>query len=121
MQSKASTVDEYLLEVPAERSAAMKKLRKLFLQELYGYEEKMVYGGPCYARNNVVEAGFANQKHFIGFYILKQDVFKKFIGEFKNVTYGKGVIRFTKPDEIDFEVVRKMLAATYTSSNTVCG
>jgi hypothetical protein len=32
------------------------------------------YGGPCYSRNGVVEAGFASQKRFIGLYILRLDV-----------------------------------------------
>ncbi len=34
---------------------------------------------------------------------------------------GKGFIRFTKSDKIDFEVVKKMLLGTYTSTNTICG
>jgi uncharacterized protein YdhG (YjbR/CyaY superfamily) len=106
MQSKAITVDDYFLEIPAERLAAMKKLRKLFLQELKGYEEKMAYGGPCYANNNIIEAGFSSQKHFIGLNILKQEVFKKFVKEFKGVTYGKGVVRFANPRSIEYENVK---------------
>ncbi len=121
MQSKATTVDNYMLEVPTERLAAMKKLRKLFLKELKGYDEKMVYGGPCYLKNGIVECGFANQKHFIGVYFLKQKIFNQFIGELKDVSYGKGVIRFTKPDKIDFNVIQKMLKGTYETPDIICG
>ena len=121
MQSKAATVDDYLKELPSDRSEAMSKLRKLFLRELKGYEERMEYGGPCYAKNNVIEAGFASQKHFIGVYFLKQTVFKKYVDEFKNVTYGKGVIRFTKPDKIDFKVIQKMLKANFDTTDVICG
>ncbi|MFI5150990.1 MAG: iron chaperone [Bacteroidia bacterium] len=121
MQSKASTVDEYLLAVPADRIAAMKQLRKLFLRELKGFAEKMVYGGPAYERNGVVEAGFVSQKHFIGVYILKQHVFKKFIHELEGVTYGKGVIRFTNLDKINYQVIQKMLRATCESTDIICG
>ena len=39
MQSKATRVDEYLLEVPSERLQAIKKLRELCLKELKGYDE----------------------------------------------------------------------------------
>lgn len=120
MQSKATTVDEYFLEIPAERLTAMKKLRKLFLKELKDYEEKMAYGGPCYAKNNIIEAGFASQKHYIGVYVLKQGVFKQFVDEFKGVTSGKGVIRFNKPDNIDFKTVQKLLKASYESSEIIC-
>ena len=34
MQSKATTVDDYLKEVPAERLKALTQIRKLFLKEL---------------------------------------------------------------------------------------
>lgn len=81
----------------------------------------MVYGGPCYAKNNIIEAGFSNQKHFIGVYILKQSIFKEYIGELKNAKYGKGVIKFTKTGDIDFAVVQKMLNATFDSPDIVCG
>jgi uncharacterized protein YdhG (YjbR/CyaY superfamily) len=121
MQSKAATVDDYFLEIPVERLVAMKKLRKLFLQELRGYEEKMAYGGPCYAKNNVIEAGFSSQKHFIGVYILKQTAFRQFIHELKGVSFGKGVIRFTKPGDINFKVVQKMLKASFDSPEIICG
>ncbi len=83
MQSKATTVDKYLEEVPIERLEAIKKLRELCLLELKGYEEKMAYGGPCYWKNEIVEVGFASQKHFIGLYILKTDVMQEFRDELK--------------------------------------
>ena len=51
MQSTAKTVMAFLDEVPAERNAALVKLRDLCRQLLKGYEESMQYGGPCYSRN----------------------------------------------------------------------
>ena len=74
MQSTAQTVAAYLEEVPAERKAALAKLRHLCCTLLKGFEESMMYGGPCYSRNGEVEVGFASQKHFIGLYILRLDV-----------------------------------------------
>jgi uncharacterized protein YdhG (YjbR/CyaY superfamily) len=120
MQSKAATVDEYLKEVPPERLKALIQIRKLCLKELKGYTETMRYGGPCYEKNNIAEAGFASQKNFIGLYILKQDVMGKYKGELKGVSVGKGCIRFTKPEKIDFSVVQKMLAGTFRSKNIIC-
>ena len=120
MQSKAATVDDYLKEVPPERLKALTQMRKLFLQELKGYKETMRYGGPCYEKNNVIEAGFASQKHFIGLYILKMDVMEQYRGELKGISAGKGCIRYTKTEKIDFSVVQKMLAGTFRSKNTIC-
>lgn len=122
MQSKATTVDLYLKEVPADRLAALTKLRELCLMELKGYEETMAYGGPCYEKNKIAEAGFASQKHFIGLYILKLDVMNKYRDQVsgKGISIGKGCIRFSKPGKINFDVVRKMLKETYTSTNSIC-
>jgi len=81
----------------------------------------MAYGGPCYAKDNNIEAGFASQKNFIGVYILKQSAFKMFVNELKNATHGKGVVRFTNPDKIDFDVIQKMLKTTYDTPDIICG
>ena len=49
MQSKATTVDQYLTEVPADRQAAMNKLRKVMLKNLpKGFKEGMGYGNMGY-------------------------------------------------------------------------
>ena len=122
MQSSAKSLPAYLKEVPAERKAALKKLRDLCRLTLTGFEESMVYGGPCYSRNGVVEVGFASQKHFIGLYILRTDVMKthKDLLKVKGVSLGKGCIRYSKPERIDFNVVESMLRATKESAGVVC-
>lgn len=120
MQSKAASVDMYLKEVPADRLAVLIKIRELCLEELKGYAETMRYGLPCYEKNNIAEVSFASQKNFIALYILKQDVLEQYKNELKGVSIGKGCIRFTRPGKIDIAVVRKMLAGTYLSKNTIC-
>jgi len=122
MQSFAKTVPAYLKEIPAERRTALKQLRDLCRLTLTGFEESMEYGGPCYSRNGVVEVGFASQKHFIGLYILRTDVMKthKDLLKVKGVSLGKGCIRYSKPERIDFNVVESMLRATEESEGVVC-
>jgi uncharacterized protein YdhG (YjbR/CyaY superfamily) len=123
MQSKAKDVDSYLKEVPEDRLPALNKIRQLCLEELKGYDEAMKYGGPCYEKNKIIEVGFASQKHFIGLYILKRDVMEKYkdLLKAKGISTGKGCIRYSKPDKINFEVVRKLLRGTFTSAHTTCG
>ena len=115
MQSKDKTV-------PAYRKAALKKLRDLCRAELTDFEESMEYGGPCYSCNGEVEVGFASQKDFIGLYILRTDVMKahKDLLKVKGVSFGKGAIRYSKPERIDFGVVESMLRATPASTGPVC-
>ena len=122
MQSQAKTVTAYLQDVPAERRAALKKLRALCRATLTGVEESMEYGGPCYKRDGVIEVGFASQKNFIGLYILRTDVMNahKELLKGKGVSVGKGAIRFSQPEKIDFQVVESMLRATLESSGEVC-
>ena len=122
MQSTAKDVTTYLDEVPAERKAALEELRRQCLSALKGFEESMQYGGPCYSRNGVVEVGFASQKHFIGLYILRTDVMKKYkdLLKIKGVSLGKGCIRYSKPEKIDLNVVEKLLKATVESTGVVC-
>jgi len=122
MQSKAKNVDAYLVGVPAERKAVLEEIRRQCLAVLEGFEESMQYGMPCYSRNGVVEVGFASQKHFIGLYILRTDVMNAYrdMLNIKEVSLGKGCIRYSKPEKIDFKIVKSMLKATVRSKGEVC-
>lgn len=122
MQSKAPTVDEYLLEVPEERKAVLTKLRDLCRKYLEGFEESMEYGMPNYKRNGMAEVGFASQKHFIALYILRTDVMKSHADQLKGtgISHGKGCIRYSKPERVDFKVVESLLKATTKSKGQVC-
>ena len=122
MQSKAKDVTTYIEEAPAERQEALTRLRDLCRAILMGFEETMDYGGPSYNRNGVVEVGFASQKHFIGLYILRTDVMNAHRNQLKGkgVSIGKGAIRYTKPERIDFGVVESMLRGTLASTGQVC-
>jgi len=122
MQSKAPTVDEYLLEAPEERKAVLTKLRDLCRKYLEGFEESMEYGMPNYKRNSIAEVGFASQKHFIALYILRTDVMKSHADQLKGtgISHGKGCIRYSKPERVDFKVVESLLKATVKSRGQVC-
>jgi uncharacterized protein YdhG (YjbR/CyaY superfamily) len=123
MQSTAQNVIVYLDEVSAERKEALAKLRDLCCTSLKGFEESMMYGGPCYSRNGEVEVGFASQKNFIGLYILRLDVLNahRDLLKGKGVSLGKGCIRYSKPEKIDFKVVAMMLKATQKFTGVICG
>jgi hypothetical protein len=38
----------------------------------------------------------------------------------KGVSLGKGCIRYSKPDKINFDVVKKLLVGTSQSTNKIC-
>jgi uncharacterized protein YdhG (YjbR/CyaY superfamily) len=122
MQSSAKTVTAYIKEAPVSRQAALKRLRELCREVLVGFKESMAYGGPTYSRNGVAEVGFASQKNFIGLYILRTDVMRshRYLLNVPGITFGKGAIRYSKPEKIDFAVVEKLLRATVASQGEVC-
>ena len=118
MQSTAATVDEYLETVPAERFSALLMLRQLCLESLRGYEEGMAHGGPVYSKEGTIEVGFTSQKHYISLYVLKKEVVDKYRDHLKDA--GKGCIRYRRPDQIDFEIVKRLLEGTANSDSAIC-
>jgi uncharacterized protein YdhG (YjbR/CyaY superfamily) len=122
MQSNAKDVTTYVEEAPAERQEVLRRLRDLCQTILTDFEETMDYGGPSYKRNGEVEVGFASQKHFIGLYILRTDVMADHRDQLrkKGISVGKGAIRYSKSEYIDFDVVENMLQSTMKSTGPVC-
>ena len=112
MQSTATTVDEYMQTVPPQRLAALTTLRQLCRDILTGYDESMQYGMPAYSRNGVGGVGFASQKNYISLYI-EPAVVDQYRDQLKNA--GKCCIRYSRPEQIDFAVVTKLLEGTIAS------
>jgi uncharacterized protein YdhG (YjbR/CyaY superfamily) len=120
MISKAKNVSDYLKEVPKKRREVLTKLRKLCKEILVDYEESMAYGGPTYKKDKGIEIGYASQKGYIGFYCLVHQVMIDNKELLKGLNHGKGVIRFSNPDKINFEVIKKILADTVKSDEKPC-
>ncbi len=122
MQSKAKDVTAYIEEAPAKRQESLNRLRDLCHEILLDFEETMDYGGPTYKRNGEAEVGFASQKHLIGLYILRTDVMADHRDQLrkKGISVGKGAVRYSKPEHIDFDVVKSMLRGTLKSTGPVC-
>lgn len=122
VQSKAADVDGYLAEVPVERREALTRLRELCRAELPGFTEKMAHGIPAYERaDGEGEIAFASQKRYVSFYLLRTDVRTAFAERLAGHGMGKGCLRFHKPEQIDFDLVRDLLRATAAEPGTVCG
>lgn len=120
MQSKAPNVAAYLEQLPAERRGAIKKLRQLCRESLKGYQEGMEYGMPGYKRDGVVEISFASQVQYISLYVLKKEVVDRHRESLPGCKIGKGCIRFSNPEKIDFEAVRKLLQDNARSKSKPC-
>lgn len=134
MQSKATTVDQYIAEAPQERQEALQKLRatiKAYLPK--GFEEAMGYGMAGYAvPHSIYPAGyhctphlplpfmgFASQKNSINFYHMgiyaDETLYNWFLAEYakfskKKLDIGKSCMRFKKPEDIPFDLIGELVS-----------
>ncbi len=121
MKCDATTVEEYLADVPEERRPALEILRALCLDELAGYEEGMQYGMPSYSRDgSTIEVAFASQRNYISLYVLRESVIKANAHLLDGLSVGKGCIRFKRPDQIDPTVVRPLLSDSAADKGAIC-
>ena len=120
MQRKVANVSAYIGASPFAHQPALTQLRSLCNETLTGYREEIDYGMPVYKRNGVMEVAFASQKHYISLYILKKDVLDDHRAALNNCSVGKGCIRFKKPEQIDFEVVKSLLRGILKSDSKPC-
>ncbi|HQV51066.1 MAG: DUF1801 domain-containing protein [Flavobacteriales bacterium] len=133
MQSKATTPDAYMDELPEERKAAVKKLRSTIMKNLpKGFAEVMSYGMIGYVvPHSKYPSGYhcdpklplpfmniASQKNFIALYHMGIYADKKLLNWFmteypKYVTgkpdMGKSCIRFKKPEHIPYELIGELV------------
>jgi uncharacterized protein YdhG (YjbR/CyaY superfamily) len=118
--TQATDVAAYMDQIPSERQAVLKKVRALCRKTLKGYEECMEYGLPCYKRDGKAEVGFASQKNYIALYVMKKEVVDEHRATLAGASVGKGCIRFSRPEKIDFDVVASLLKAMVASKSEPC-
>ncbi len=134
MQSKASTVEEYLATLPADRQEVMSRLRKEILKNLpKGFSECMNYGMIGYVvPHSLYPAGYhcdpklplpflglASQKNAISLYHMGMyadpALMQWFTAEHakaspKKLDMGKSCIRYKKPEDIPFSLIGKLVS-----------
>jgi uncharacterized protein YdhG (YjbR/CyaY superfamily) len=103
MRSSATTVTEFLAELPAERKAAMTKLRAVVRKAAPDAAETMQYGMPTYELDGMLCA-FASQKNYMAFYGDSEivDAHRAALGK---LDCGKGCIRFRKLEDLPLETI----------------
>jgi hypothetical protein len=133
MQSKATTVQEYLDSLPDDRKEAMVALRNTINKNIpKGFSEGMGYGMMgwsvphslypagyhCDPNQPLPFAGLASQKNSINFYHMgiyaDPKLLKWFVNEFPKHTkqrldMGKSCIRFNKVGEIPVQLIGELM------------
>lgn len=133
MQSKATTVQAYLSELPDDRRKALEALRKVIKENLpRGYQETMQYGMIGYSvPHSLYPAGYhcdpkqplpfaslASQKNHLALYMfcIYADSAEqaRFVAAWKQtgrkLDLGKGCVRFKSIDDVPLDVVGEAIA-----------
>jgi len=130
VQSTASTVEEYLDEMPDDRRVAIETVRDVILDNLPpGVEETMNWGmisyeipletfPDTYNAQPLAYAGLANQKRHMAVYLNTvytsdgaEDWFRARYAETgKKLDMGKSCVRFTKLDNLPVELIGEAIA-----------
>ncbi len=128
MQSKATTVEQYLAQLPEDRRQAIQAVRKVILKNLdKDYEEGMQYGMigyyvphrvypagyHCDPKQPLPFAGLASQKNYMSLYLMctygspdHLEWFKRSWAKTgRKLDMGKSCIRFKKLEDVALDVV----------------
>jgi uncharacterized protein YdhG (YjbR/CyaY superfamily) len=120
MPSQATDVTGYLAEVPLSWRPTLDALRDLHRRSLVGYDESIAYGMPTYSRNGKPEVAFASRKNYVSIHILKTEIVEAHREELAAASVGKGCIRYSKAETIDFRMIEKLLIETRDSAEAAC-
>lgn len=132
MQSKASTVEEYVSELSEERKLAINTIRTVINKNLpKGFKEAMGYGMICWnVPHSIYPAGYhcnpkdplpfmslASQKNSINLYhmgmYMKPEMIKWFQEAHakaspKKLDMGKSCVRYKKPEDIPYDLIGEL-------------
>ena len=133
MQSKATTVNQYLDELSPERKPIVMAIRKAILKNLpKGFVEEMSYGMIGYVVPHAIYSkgyhcnpklplpfiNLASQKNFIALYHMGLYSQEKFLHWFqdewsvhstKKLDMGKSCLRFKKLDEVPIPLIEELI------------
>ena len=132
VKSKASTVEEYISELPEERINDIKAVRILIIENLpKGYVETMQYGMITYVipidrypnTYNGLPLGYislASQKNYMALYLMNVYSNKEIESNFKNryiasgnkLDMGKSCVRFKKLKDLPLDLIGETIAMT---------
>ena len=130
VKSSATSVKEYLAELPPDRREAIEKVRNIILDNLAdGFEEKMNWGmityeiplstyPETYNKQPLMMAALASQKNYMAVYLMtiygfrdNEDWFKEeYKKTGKKLDMGKSCVRFKTLGDLPLELVARVIS-----------
>jgi uncharacterized protein YdhG (YjbR/CyaY superfamily) len=131
MRSEATTVDQYLAELPQDRRAALANVRQVVLENLpTGFEEVMNWGmityqvpletyPDTYNKQPLMYAALASQRNYMAVYLSgiysSEQSRKNFEAAYKatgkRFDVGKSCVRFRELNDLPLDVIGETIAS----------
>lgn len=132
VKSRATTVKEYLAELPEDRRAVIAEVRKLILEHLpAGYQERMNWGmityeipleryPKTYNEQPLGYVALAAQKQYYALYLMgvygdseqEKALRQAYAAAGKRLDIGKSCLRFRKLEDLLVEPIAEIVAST---------
>ncbi len=132
VRSSATTVEEYLQELPPERREAIRAVRQVVLGNLpAGYVEALNWGmisyeipleryPDTYNKQPLMYAALGSQKNYMSLYLMcvyshqasKIWFEEKFKASGKKLNMGKSCVRFKRVEDLPLNVIGETIAGT---------
>jgi hypothetical protein len=130
VRSNATTVEQYLEELPKERRAVISAVREVILKNLpEGYAESVNWGlisyevpleryPKTYNKQPLSFAALAAQKNYYALYLTcicvggETSFREEFAKAGKKLDMGKSCVRFRKLDDLPLDVIGRVIAAS---------
>jgi uncharacterized protein YdhG (YjbR/CyaY superfamily) len=107
----AKGVDEFLAAVPADKRAALKKLRKAIRAAAPKATELINYGVPMFRLHGKNLVSYAAAANHCTFYVQSPAVMRAHAADLKEYKQGKGSIRFQANRPLPAALVTKLVKA----------
>ena len=105
---KASSIDEYIRDLPSNRRPFFERLIALARRELRGFDEGFQYGMPYFRRDADTGVGLASRNDFVVIYA-GDPVLSELRTDLARFDLGKGCVRIKRAEETDWAVLARLL------------
>jgi uncharacterized protein YdhG (YjbR/CyaY superfamily) len=107
----AKDVDDFLMKVPADKRAALTKLRKTIKTAAPKATELINYGVPMFRLDGKNLVSYAAAANHCSFYVQSPAVMRAFAAELRDYKQGKGSIQFAADKPIPAALVTRLVKA----------
>jgi uncharacterized protein YdhG (YjbR/CyaY superfamily) len=106
--NEATTVDEYLADLPQNKKKTLQKIRSIIYSTIPEAKERIAYKICVFSvKKDLV--GFASQKNYLSFYTMSPPLVKKMKVDLKNFKLSGAAIHFSPREPLPKSLIQKIL------------